>query len=160
MIKGIDVTYILSNNFDELVKWYNEKLSLEFGYGDSHWQEFVLEQGSRFAIHKSNSNYNKPNNIIISFKVEDINQTISQLQEKGIEFNIEKSGISIRKNGQEVLTQKWIETWRDYVPLDSMPTDTTQDANLDEVKYCGFSKCPNRYAYITRPDAIQKVFAH
>ena len=77
-----------------------------------------------------------------------------------VEGRWEKAGISIRKNGQEVLTQKWIETWRDYVPLDSMPTDTTQDANLDEVKYCGFSKCPNRYAYITRPDAIQKVFAH
>ena len=93
MIQGIDVTYILSNNFDELVKWYNEKLSLEFGYGDSHWQEFVLEQGSRFAIHKSNSNYNKPNNIIISFKVEDINQTISQLQGQGIEFITENSEI-------------------------------------------------------------------
>jgi len=31
MIKGINVTYILSNNFDELIKWYNEKLSLQCG---------------------------------------------------------------------------------------------------------------------------------
>ena len=93
MIKGIDVTYILSNNFDELVKWYNEILSLELGYGDSHWQEFILEQGSRFAIHKSNSNFDKPNNIIISFKVEDINRTISQLQKKKIEFITENSEI-------------------------------------------------------------------
>ena len=49
MIKGIDVTYILSNNFDELVKWYNEILSLELGYGDSHWQEFILEQGVKIC---------------------------------------------------------------------------------------------------------------
>ena len=77
-----------------------------------------------------------------------------------VEGRWEKAGISIRKNGQEVLTQKWIETWRDYVPLDSMPNDTTQDANLDEVKYCGFSKCPNRFAYITRPEVLAKVFAH
>ena len=93
MIQGIDVTYILSNNFVELVKWYNEKLSFEFGYADSHWQEFVLEQGSRFAIHKSNSNFNKPNNIIISFKVDDINKTISQLKGKGLEFITENGEI-------------------------------------------------------------------
>ena len=77
-----------------------------------------------------------------------------------VEGRWEKAGISIRKNGKEVLAQKWIETWRDYVPLDSIPTDTVQDANLDEVKYCGFSKCPNRFAYITRPKVLEKVFAH
>jgi len=80
-----------------------------------------------------------------------------------VEGRWENAGISIiKKHGmkKEVLTQKWIETWRDYVPLDSMPTDTTQDANLDEVKYCGFSKCPNRFAYITRPKELAKVFYH
>ena len=76
-----------------------------------------------------------------------------------VEGRWEKAGISIRKNGEEVLTQKWIETWRDYVPLDSIPTDTTQDSNLDEIKYCGFSKCPNRYGYITRPEKIKEIFS-
>jgi hypothetical protein len=75
-----------------------------------------------------------------------------------VEGRWEKAGISIRKNGKEVLTQKWIETWRDYIPLDIIPTDITQDANLDEIKYCGFGQCPNRYAYITRPDKLEEVF--
>ena len=52
------------------------------------------------------------------------------------------------------------ETSRDFIPVDISIQENVKDANLDEVKYCGFSKCPNRYAYITRPDKIQKVFAH
>ena len=75
-----------------------------------------------------------------------------------VEGRWEHAGVVLRKNGKEVLTQKWVETWRDYVPLDSMPADTVQDANLDEVKYCGMAKCPNRYAYITRPDKLKEVF--
>ena len=33
-----------------------------------------------------------------------------------------------------------------------------QNANLDIVKFCGFGKCPNRYAFITRPDVLHGVF--
>ena len=33
-----------------------------------------------------------------------------------------------------------------------------QDANLKEIKFCGFGKCPNRYGYITRPDVLKEVF--
>ena len=33
-----------------------------------------------------------------------------------------------------------------------------QDANLKEIKFCGFGKCPNRYGYITRPDVLKDVF--
>ena len=33
-----------------------------------------------------------------------------------------------------------------------------QDANLKEIKFCGFGKCPNRYGYITRPDVLKNVF--
>ena len=33
-----------------------------------------------------------------------------------------------------------------------------QDANLTEIKFCGFGKCPNRYGYITRPDVLKNVF--
>ena len=34
-----------------------------------------------------------------------------------------------------------------------------QNANSDEVKYCGFGLCPNRFAYITRPDILEKIFS-
>ena len=32
-----------------------------------------------------------------------------------------------------------------------------QNANSDEVKCCGFDLCPNRFAYITRPDILEKI---
>ena len=34
-----------------------------------------------------------------------------------------------------------------------------QNANSDEIKYCGFGLCPNRFAYITRPDILEKIFS-
>ena len=34
-----------------------------------------------------------------------------------------------------------------------------QDANLGIIKFCGFGKCPNRYAYNTRPKILQAVFS-
>ena len=77
-----------------------------------------------------------------------------------VEGRWEKAGIEMRK-GKEVLTQKWVESWREFVPIDTVPaTDITQNANLDEIRYCGFSLCPNRYAYITRPEVLKEVFAH
>ena len=93
MITEIDVTYILSNNFDNLVKWYNKTLLLELGYGDSHWQEFKLPNGSRFAIHKSNKDKTPSNNVIISFKVDDINKAIKELSSIGIEFILDDGNI-------------------------------------------------------------------
>ena len=35
-----------------------------------------------------------------------------------------------------------------------------QDANLNIIKFCGFGKCPNRYACISRPETLQAVFSH
>ena len=34
-----------------------------------------------------------------------------------------------------------------------------QEANTDAIKFCGFGKCPNRYAYITRPEIIKAVYS-
>ena len=34
-----------------------------------------------------------------------------------------------------------------------------QDANLDIIKFCGFGKCPNRYAYISRPQVVKDLFS-
>ena len=76
-----------------------------------------------------------------------------------VEGRYEKAGIEVRK-GKEVLTQKWVEAWREFVPIDTVPaTDITANANLDEIRYCGFSLCPNRYGYITRPQILKEVFA-
>ena len=32
-----------------------------------------------------------------------------------------------------------------------------QNANSDEIKYCGFDLCPNRYAFITRPEVLENI---
>ena len=32
-----------------------------------------------------------------------------------------------------------------------------QNANSNEVKYCGFGLCPNRFGYITRPGILEKI---
>jgi hypothetical protein len=93
MITEIDVAYILTKDFENLVKWYNETLSLELGYGDSHWQEFKLPNGPRFAIHNSNKDRTPSNNVIISFKVDDINNAIKELSSKGIEFILDNGNI-------------------------------------------------------------------
>ena len=34
------------------------------------------------------------------------------------------------------------------------------NAQSNDIKYCGFDLCPNRFAYITRPDVIEKVYGN
>ena len=34
-----------------------------------------------------------------------------------------------------------------------------RNANSDEIKYCGFGLCPNRFSYITRPDKLHEIFS-
>ena len=40
-----------------------------------------------------------------------------------------------------------------------------KDANSNDIKYCGDGKtkwnlCPNRFAYITRPEVLEKVYGN
>lgn len=87
MIKGIDVTYIHTPN-KELADWYEQKLGLKKGYGDSHWQGFNMENGSRFGmdfISYPSSTVQKQS-IMISFAVEDIYAAVEALAQKGVRF--------------------------------------------------------------------------
>ena len=36
----------------------------------------------------------------------------------------------------------------------------TLNANSDEIKYCGFGLCPNRFVYTTRPDILASIFSN
>ena len=49
MIKGIDVVYIHTPN-KKLADWYESTLGLKKGYGDSGWQSFETQSGSRFGL--------------------------------------------------------------------------------------------------------------
>ena len=41
----------------------------------------------------------------------------------------------------------------------SWDSDVMRNANSDEIKYCGFGLCPNRFSYITRPDKLHEIFS-
>lgn len=87
MIKGIDVSYIHTNN-RELADWYSEKLGIEKGYGDNHWQSINMSDGSGFGfdfIGYPSSTVQKQA-IMLSFKVDDIHQSVKELASKGVRF--------------------------------------------------------------------------
>jgi len=87
MITGIDVVFIHSPH-KELGEWYASTLGLEKGYGDGGWQEFTLASGSRFGLDYTSYPMSvvEKQAIIISFKVDDIHQTVEELSSKGVKF--------------------------------------------------------------------------
>ena len=42
----------------------------------------------------------------------------------------------------------------------SWDSDVMRNANSDEIKYCGFGLCPNRFVYTTRPDILASIFSN
>lgn len=87
MIKGIAVTYIHTPN-KELADWYEKTLGLKKGYGDSTWQAFNMDAGSKFAmdfISYPSSTVQKQS-IMISFAVDDIHAAVEELAKKGVRF--------------------------------------------------------------------------
>lgn len=87
MIKGTHVTYI-HTAYRELADWYADKLGLEKGYGDSHWQAFNMKDGSRFALDFIGypSSVVQKQSVMISFAVDDIHSAVRELAAKGVRF--------------------------------------------------------------------------
>lgn len=87
MIKGIQVAYIHTPN-KELADWYEEKLGLKKGYGDEHWQNFEMENGSGFALDFIGypSSTVQKQSIMLSFQVENIEEAVKELAAKGVRF--------------------------------------------------------------------------
>ncbi|AZZ35896.1 hypothetical protein CIK05_03495 [Bdellovibrio sp. qaytius] len=87
MIKGIDVTYIHTPN-KELADWYEKTLGLKKGYGDSAWQSFDMDKGSKFAMDFVSypSSTVQKQSIMISFAVDDIQAAVQELASKGVRF--------------------------------------------------------------------------
>lgn len=88
MITKIDVVFIHSQNIGNLKKWYSEKLGIKPGYGDSHWQEFTMPEGSRFALDAVNESREGPESqkIIISFITDNIYEEVKRMSTAGVEF--------------------------------------------------------------------------
>lgn len=87
MIKAIDVVYIHTPH-RELGDWYKNILSLEPGFSDDHWQEFVVENGSRFALDFTSypKSVVEKQSIMISFIVDDIKVAVKKLSSMGVKF--------------------------------------------------------------------------
>lgn len=92
MITGIDVVYI-HTPYKELGDWYKNTLGLEPGFGDDHWQEFAVENGSRFALDFTSypKSVVEKQSIMLSFRVDDINAAVENLSSKGVKFHPSKA---------------------------------------------------------------------
>ncbi len=87
MIKGIDVVFIHTPH-KELGDWYTKILGLEPGFHDGHWQEFVIENGSRFALDFTSypQSVIEKQSIMVSFVVDDINVAVEHFSSTGVKF--------------------------------------------------------------------------
>ncbi len=88
MIRGVDVVFLHTSSLSELTEWYRDVLGLEAGYGDGHWQEFVMAEGSRFALDGMSD---QPSEVerqhtMVSFRVDDIELAMAELRSNGVVF--------------------------------------------------------------------------
>lgn len=86
-ILGIDVIY-LHTPHPALADWYHMVLGLPKGYGDGHWQEFSLQNGSRFAMDFTSfpRSVVEKQSIMISYRVADIEEAVRVFIERGVKF--------------------------------------------------------------------------
>ena len=95
MINKIDVVFIHTTNFTNTALWYKNVIGLNTGYGDSHWQEFSMKEGSRFAMDAVGGNASGPEaqSIVISFGTDNIHEEVKRLAALGVEFypSVEKT---------------------------------------------------------------------
>ena len=104
MILGIDVVYLHVFDSETLGRWYSEVLGLElkFKTPDHSWQEFNFEgnPSTRFAVEAISMPISRveKQSIMISFRVDDIEASVRELEKKGIKFfgtpKIKKEGFS------------------------------------------------------------------
>ena len=92
MITGVDVVFIHVKDPVKMKQWYSEILELEtdFSSPDLHWHEFSFPENnpSRFALDsiRESPSEVEQQNIIISFKVNDLESFVEKLDKKGIKF--------------------------------------------------------------------------
>ena len=83
---------IMVSNMDKAISFYIDQLGLKLvnRYGD-HYAE-VDAKGFMIGLHPNNKNTKTGNNISIGLGVFNFEQTIANLEAKGIKFKIENEG--------------------------------------------------------------------
>ena len=118
MILGIDVVYLHVFDSESLGKWYSEVLglNLKFKMTDHSWQEYDFSKSppTRFAVEAINTPISKLEKqpIMISFRVDDIEASVEELEKKGISFfgdpKIQREGFSRFATFQD-LAGNWLQ---------------------------------------------------
>lgn len=87
LILSVDVVY-LHTPHRELSSWYRDTLGLSPGYGDEGWQEFILPEGSRFALDFTSfpRSVVEKQAVMLSFRVADIHEAVRVLTRRGVAF--------------------------------------------------------------------------
>jgi len=87
MITGISVTFIHTPD-KTLADWYRDVLGLSCVYDDGHWVEFSSACTTRFALDITGADPSpvEKQPIMISFNVDDIQNTVKILHQKGVRF--------------------------------------------------------------------------
>ena len=89
MIKGVDFIYIPTKHFDTAVQFYGEVLGLPESarYGQSPGAEFETGNLTLAVIESERFGLDfQPNNHPVALQVDDVEQTRSELESRGIEF--------------------------------------------------------------------------
>ena len=105
LIQGIDVIYLHARDPENTGKWYEEILGLKLKFKtiDNSWQEFDFEESpsARFAVEAApllDASIVEQQGVMISFRVIDVEKTVSKLENLGVEFygtpKIKEEGVS------------------------------------------------------------------
>lgn len=90
-LKGCNVT-IMASSMDAGIEFYTQKLGLELKqrYGD-HYAE-IEAPGLKIGLHPASAKVQKGDNISIGFGVDDFDQALEDLKNKGIKVQVENDG--------------------------------------------------------------------
>ena len=105
VIQGIDVIYFHARNAEKMGKWYHKILGLtiKFKTSDHSWQEFDFDNSppTRLAIEATqllDTSAVEKQSIMISFRVNDVDEAVSTLEKRGVKFfgtpKIKEEGVS------------------------------------------------------------------
>jgi len=94
ILRGLDVVFRHIQR-QETVAWYRDVLGLDLLHDDGHWAEFAASDGVRLALDRPMGMPSETERqaVVISFRVEGIQQAVATLQSRGVRFFEGHSGI-------------------------------------------------------------------
>jgi len=87
ILRGLDVVFRHIQR-RETVAWYRDVLGLDLLRDDGHWAEFAASDAVRFALDRPEGAQSEVERqaVVLSFRVEDIQEAVETLQSRGVRF--------------------------------------------------------------------------